>query len=271
MKGTREVTAFIGIPLALGAIVFLPAWVFLALIWAIALLAAHELLAMLRQRGDTTPLWPTLAALGVALPALWIGLLPAAGVIFAALILLLPLIVLLSGHPIPGVATAITGSVFTASYFAVTAGAMGLLRLGFDAPTGIRLVITHCLVVWGGDSAAYYLGSRFGRHKMAPRVSPKKSWEGQIGGTLGTIFGVWFCTNVFFPSLGLRAAIGLAVIEAVLAPLGDLIESLFKRDCGVKDSATVIPGHGGFLDRTDSLFFAAPFVAAFFLIVGVAW
>jgi phosphatidate cytidylyltransferase len=100
-------------------------------------------------------------------------------------------------------------------------------------------------------------------------VSPKKSWEGCAGGTAATLLTVWACRALFFPELSWTAAGALAALLIVLAPLGDLVESLFKRDAKVKDSSALIPGHGGFLDRTDSLFFAAPFVLALVLILGV--
>ena len=110
--------------------------------------------------------------------------------------------------------------------------------------------------------------ARFGRHRLAPKVSPKKSWEGILGGTLLTAFGVWFCRTVFYPELSPTLAVGTGFLLAVLSPLGDLVESLLKRDAGVKDSSDLLPGHGGFLDRSDSLFFAAPFVLALFLAFG---
>ena len=147
---------------------------------------------------------------------------------------------------------------------------MGLLRTAFDGTLGTKAVLIHCLTIWGGDSGAYYMGSNFGKHRLAPNVSPKKSWEGVVGGTALTAFGVWFCRTVFFHELPLVTSVVLFAALSVLAPIGDLVESVFKRDAGVKDSSDLIPGHGGFLDRTDSLFFAAPFVLALLILVGVS-
>jgi len=267
--GAREVTAFAILPLVVAGIALLPAWVYLAVVWAIAMLAAGELLAILATLGHPVPKIPTLVGLGVAMPVTWWLGLPWGAAVPCALVVLLPLAYLLGRGDISGASAGIGGSVLTASYFAVTGGAMGLLRLSVPEPLGWRLVLTTCLVIWGGDSGAYYLGSHFGRHKLAPRVSPKKSWEGIVGGTLGTAFGVWFCHTVFFPQLELGLALTLVVALSILAPLGDLVESLFKRDAGVKDSSAVIPGHGGFLDRTDSLFFVAPFVLVLTLVAGL--
>ena len=265
MIGAREATAFALMPVVIGAIVFLPSWVYLAIVWAITILAARELLALLTRLAHPSPRVPTLAAVGLALPALWVGGLPAAGAVLALLLLGLPLVYLIGGYPIAGATAGISGAAFTALYFAVTGGAMGLLRTEFAGTLGVKVVLLHCLTVWGGDSGAYYLGSRFGRHKLSPLVSPKKSWEGVAGGVALTAFGVWFCRTVFFPELSVTASLALFALLAVLAPLGDLVESLFKRDAGVKDSSDLIPGHGGFLDRTDSLFYAAPFVLALLL------
>ena len=265
MIGAREATAFALLPLVLAAIIFLPFWVYLALVWLITMLAVRELLALLARLGHPAPQVPTLAATGLALPALWYLGLPASGAILAALLLGLPLAYLLGRSPIAGATAGIAGSSFTALYFVVTGGAMGLLRTSFPGTLGVKIVLIHCLTMWGGDSGAYYVGSRFGRHRLAAKVSPKKSWEGIVGGTALTAFGVWFCRTVFFPELGLLTAVALFALLSVLAPLGDLVESLFKRDAGVKDSSDLIPGHGGFLDRTDSLYFAAPFTLALFL------
>jgi len=267
--GAREAFAAVALPLALGAIWLLPFWVYLALIWLVSLAAAAELVGMLRRPELSVPRVPTLVALGVALPVLWWQGLPAAGPLVAAVVLVLPTVYLLGRFPVPGAASAMAISVFAAVYFLVTGGAMGLLRTAVDPQLGSRIVLLHCLVVWGGDSGAYYVGRAFGRHRMAPVVSPKKTWEGFAGGIALTFFGVWFCRTVFFPELPWRLGLLLAVVLSVAVPLGDLVESLLKRDAGTKDSSTLIPGHGGFLDRSDSLFFAAPLVLALFLVAGL--
>lgn len=268
MIGSRETTAFLLLPLILGAIVLLPAWVYLIAVWIFSLLAAWELAVIMRRSQKSTPLVAPLLALAVALPALWLLGLGSSGPLLAAIVLLIPLAYLLSGGPVQGAGGAMAGAIFVASYFVVTGGAMGLLRTSFAGALGWKVVLVHCLVIWSGDSGAYYVGSRFGRHRLAPIVSPKKSWEGILGGTALSFFGVWFCRTVFFPELPWSVGLAVGALLSVLAPLGDLVESLFKRDAGVKDSSDAIPGHGGFLDRTDSLFFAAPFVLTLFIVAG---
>lgn len=267
--GQREATAIALLPLVLAAIVWLPPWVYLAAVAIVTLLACRELLVLLRLTRREVLSAAVLVTVGISLPLFWALGSAAAGPALAAIVLALPLVVLLTGHPTEGAAAAITGAVFAAAFFAVTGGAMGQLRLAFGEEVGWKVVLLHCLTIWAGDSGAYYLGSRFGRHRLAPVVSPKKSWEGVAGGTAATFFAVWVCRTVFFAELTPIAAVSLAILLTILAPLGDLVESLLKRDAGVKDSSTLIPGHGGFLDRTDSLFFAAPFTLALLLVFGL--
>ncbi len=123
---------------------------------------------------------------------------------------------------------------------------------------GIVLVFFLFLVTWANDTAAYYSGMRWGRHPMAPVVSPKKTWEGAAGGLLGSIAGAFACRAWFIPSLSTADALWLGLLLGVAAPLGDLCESILKRSAGVKDSGSLIPGHGGILDRIDSLIFTTP-------------
>ncbi len=118
------------------------------------------------------------------------------------------------------------------------------------------------LLLWASDSGAYFSGKTFGKHKLFPRISPGKTWEGWFGGTLAAIL-VGYILSRFFLDLNLPQWLGIAVIVSIFGVLGDLIESLLKRSLQVKDSGTLIPGHGGILDRFDSLVFVVPFVVAF--------
>ena len=135
----------------------------------------------------------------------------------------------------------------------------------FDAgPTGALLALAVMLSIWGNDAMAYFVGSAIGRHKLAPRISPSKSVEGFFGGLVGSV-AVWVLVAAFLVpgfDLGLAALCGLVV--GVAAVFGDLFESRIKRGAGVKDSGSLIPGHGGMLDRSDSMLFGG--MAAFFLL-----
>jgi CDP-diglyceride synthetase len=118
------------------------------------------------------------------------------------------------------------------------------------------------LPTWAADIAAYLVGSLIGRRKLAPRISPGKTWEGTIGGVVAAALAVWFVgTQIFSPGLGTGLLVPLALAIGPAGLLGDLLESALKRAAGVKDSGTIFPGHGGVLDRIDSLLLVAPVVA----------
>ena len=125
-------------------------------------------------------------------------------------------------------------------------------------PHGSEWLLVLMLIVMTNDSAAYYSGSAFGKHRLYPLVSPKKSIEGALGGLVGSIGGTLLAKFTFFPQLSLVDALLTAIIIGILGQTGDLFESLLKRSFGVKDSGSIIPGHGGGLDRLDSIIFAAP-------------
>ncbi len=122
-------------------------------------------------------------------------------------------------------------------------------------------------IVWTYDSMAYFIGSTLGRHKIHEKISPKKTWEGFIGGAIfGLIMGV--INAVLFERLSLESWLVIAVIIVLFGTLGDLFESKIKRELNVKDSGTIMPGHGGFLDRFDSLLFALPFIFIWLVVSG---
>jgi phosphatidate cytidylyltransferase len=125
-------------------------------------------------------------------------------------------------------------------------------------PHGVSWLFLIMVIVMCGDSAAYYVGSSFGKTKLYPQVSPKKSVEGSLGGIAGSVIGAFICRALFFPELRPADCVATALLLGLLGQLGDLFESLVKRSCGVKDSGVIFPGHGGILDRVDSILFAAP-------------
>ena len=120
------------------------------------------------------------------------------------------------------------------------------------------------VLIWSSDSFAYFSGRLFGKHKMAPKISPKKTWEGFAGGVVLTLILGFFIEN-YFPELrGNWMVVGFLV--ATFAPLGDLVESQLKRSFGVKDSGNIIPGHGGVLDRLDSFIICVPVIYLYFIL-----
>jgi len=136
--------------------------------------------------------------------------------------------------------------------------------LGMDDAMGARLVFFAALVTWANDTGAFLFGVALGRHKLIPRISPKKTVEGAIGGLLAAGFVGWLCAKGVAPFLTPLAATACGVFTGLMAQLGDLVESMIKRDAGIKDSAELIPGHGGILDRFDSLLFTVPVLYYYF-------
>lgn len=125
---------------------------------------------------------------------------------------------------------------------------------------GAFLIFSLLGTIWICDSAAFFFGTALGKHKLFPRISPKKSWEGAIFGFLFAILSMILFQKIFVNFLSINTAVALGIIIGVFGQVGDLVESLLKRDAGVKDSSNLIPGHGGIFDRFDSLLFSAPFI-----------
>ena len=140
-------------------------------------------------------------------------------------------------------------------YVPLLLGHLVLLRQLTDGRGWVFLVL---FAVMACDSLAYFTGVTFGKHKLYPAVSPKKSIEGSLGGLVGSCLGVWLAAALFLPSFGAEHVILVGLLLGVVGQIGDLFESLLKRACGVKDSGGIFPGHGGILDRLDSLLFAFP-------------
>lgn len=146
----------------------------------------------------------------------------------------------------------------------------------FEHPTGIwyhdcapynrHIIMGIILLIWASDSGAYLVGSLVGRHKLFERISPGKTWEGSIGATILTI-GCSYVISKWYPEISFANWAAISVIVCVFGTLGDLVESMLKRQAGVKDSGKIMPGHGGILDRFDSLIFVAPFVYGYLYIV----
>lgn len=139
-------------------------------------------------------------------------------------------------------------------------GALIMLMVNMEGSAGRHVLIMAAVVTWVNDSTAYLGGKAMGRHKMAPKVSPNKTWEGSFWGMVGSVGGamiVWVLAFDSVPQL-LWSSLGFALVGGAFGQVGDLAESMFKRTYAVKDSASFLPGHGGFLDRIDAFLFVAP-------------
>lgn len=146
-------------------------------------------------------------------------------------------------------------------------GAASLIYMSIDQQTMTYLpymVLSYILLVWANDVGAYLVGISIGKHRLFERLSPKKSWEGFFGGLVCAVGVAVLLAHLQGFNLGLWAGLGFVI--AVLGVLGDLVESMFKRSVGVKDSGAIMPGHGGFLDRFDALLLSAPFALLYFIL-----
>lgn len=167
--------------------------------------------------------------------------------------------------PFANIAWSVTGLV----YIALPMALMAMLPVNASATSGYivyhpLMILSVLFIVWANDIGAYIFGVLLGRHKLLERLSPKKTWEGFFGGLLcavgvGVLMSMWQETSAVMWT-------GAAIVTALASVAGDLIESMLKRSAGVKDSGSIIPGHGGFMDRFDAFIVAAPFVFTYFII-----
>lgn len=245
----------------LGAIWYAPPVVFLVVLGLVLVAACVELAGLMVQSKVGMPLYaPTAGALAacaaVALPG------PQTGPVLIGTAIALFLAVLVTRKPAPDVPAAAAAAVFPAVYLAVPLALTAVIRDTW----GREVLLLGLLVVWVSDTAQFYVGSAFGRHRLAPRISPKKSVEGAVGGFVAGVAAMVGLGRLWLPGVGLPelAAAGAALV--VLGIAGDLFESLLKRSADVKDSSALIPGHGGVLDRIDALLFVVP---GYYLILAV--
>lgn len=261
MLAQRLLTAAIGIPIIVG-VIYVGGHLFTAVMCVIVAIAAIEFVHMMTR--DARPLWrPSSVALVGAAGATAMPIIVAAGAEWppepAILVGLMMLYVLLRGAPkfaLPWWASILVAI----AYVGLLGSYLVLLR---DLDDDGDWVFWAVLSTWGTDTCAYAVGKLIGRHKMAPGISPGKTWEGTIGALVGGL-AVVVALNW---ALDLPVSAGQAVLLGLMLPpvavLADLGESVLKRSAGVKDTSELVPGHGGFLDRLDSLLFTVPLVYYF--------
>lgn len=261
----RVITAVVALPV-LGAVLFYgPSDAWMAIVFFAATVGLFEFYSMTMGEDDRV-----VAAMGTAVGSLLVLLIYfspnswfiLAGLVTASLAVLFA--VLFSYSSIERGALLIGAGIAGLIWVAVFTSFVALLRrdAGDLGPWWILLLLA---IVWAGDTGAYFVGRALGRRKLAPVVSPNKSWEGAIGGTACSVaaaFAVVALTPIVLSPINVVA---LAIPASILGQVGDLCESLLKRSTGVKDSGKIVYGHGGILDRVDALIFAAPYVYFFFM------
>lgn len=257
----RIIVSILAIPVIIGA-TYLGRYYFLGLVLAIALVSFVEFSLMMKKK-DINP------NISLGIIAVLVLLLNQFKPFVSDYTVYLLIIVLLSltelfrnkGSAILNMGSTLLG-IF---YIVLLAGALINIR-EFYPPIGELyfrggfLLISVLATIWICDSAAFFGGTALGKHKLFPRVSPNKSWEGAIFGLVFAILTMLFAKVLVLNFLDWTSVIVIGIIVGTIGQLGDLIESLFKRDAGVKDSSNLIPGHGGIFDRFDSLLFSAPVI-----------
>ncbi|HKQ53412.1 MAG TPA: phosphatidate cytidylyltransferase [Pyrinomonadaceae bacterium] len=260
---SRIITALIVLPVLVASILI--SWLaplFVALALSAMALGLYEFWLLARKRGirpDVVVGFAGAAALFTIFyfdrpqesPVLLLLVLPA--FVIAALAA-----AMLRGAPFDNLLASVGATVLGVMYVAFLGGHLVAVRTGFEQARSADLLSFFFLVIMGSDTGAYYTGRALGRHKLAPSVSPGKTWEGAVGGMLASLLMAVLAHYWFFPELPLKWALPLAAVMNVLGVLGDLTESALKRGAGAKDAAQILPGHGGLLDRLDSLLFNAP-------------
>ena len=264
MRFARELTAAIFAPLVIWLIGWSHEYVFNAVIAVVAILAMYEFLDLGRRKGYELPMILCIAIMLIIMLAFILEDLSVELGMFAAL-LLIPASYVFGSKPLEDSLPSSAIAVLATTYVGMLGGS--LIRLRNDFPEGWKLVFFLLLVVWLGDSGAYYVGRKFGRRKLSPRISPKKTVEGLLGGMAVSVITALVIHFTFFPKFPLHHAVIAGMILSFAGVVGDLAESMWKRSADVKDSGRLLPGHGGFLDRFDSILFTAPILYCYWTLI----
>ena len=264
----RIITALIALPILIASVrLEILAPLFIVIVLAALTLGLHEFWVMAKKR-DLHP-DAALGFIGAALLAVTFVFAPRDDLASSLLILLIMTVIgLLIAATLRGVKfdkllASVGVTVLGVCYVFLLGGFLIALRTGFRHEPAADLLSFFLLVLMGSDTGAYFTGRALGKHKLAPKISPGKTWEGAVGGLLTSLLAAVCAHYWFFPELSLKAGLPLAAGMSILGVLGDLTESALKRGAAIKDSGTLFPGHGGLLDRLDSLLFNAPLLYVF--------
>jgi phosphatidate cytidylyltransferase len=264
MRFAREITALVAAPAMIWVIGWGHDYVFNATIALVCVLAMIEFLALGKAKGYDVPVVLCTIIMLIIMGAFVVPQLSVELGMFVAL-LVIPGWYVVARKELEDSLPSSAVAVLATTYVGMLGGS--LIRLRNDFEVGSYLVYFLLLVVWLGDSGAYYVGRKFGRHKLSPRISPKKTIEGMAGGVTASVITAVVIQMTFFQQMPLHHAVISGVILSITGVIGDLTESMWKRSAAVKDSGTLLPGHGGFLDRFDSILFTAPILYCYWTLV----
>lgn len=261
----RILTAIIGLPILLYSVWSQSPYFFVALTAIAALLALTEFYALASKVGCKPQIViGYIVALGV-LASFLFNEPPLAVAAVIVLTIVSLSVALADSNELRDSLTSVSSTVFGVVYVALLPGCLIGVRMLPDTLTRLsaphfasKLLTMFFALVMMTDTGAFYVGRSLGRHKLAPRISPGKTVEGAIGGLAAALITGFLCRVLFFPEIPLAQALALGAAIGMVGQLGDLAESMLKRGAGVKDSGNLLPGHGGMLDRIDSILFCAP-------------
>jgi phosphatidate cytidylyltransferase len=259
----RVLTALVLVPVLVAIIGYAPPLCFLLLVAGATILALEEFFFLAVQSG-----FEVFRISGHGSSMLLLASLYRSGsspwdvlIVLAASCFLFLALGMRRGNRLPSILPGAASTLLGLLYVSLT---LGLLVVIHGSTTswgpGKQWIFFLLLVVWLGDTGAYYIGRGFGRHALAPLISPRKTVEGALGGLLGNALAAFLGRQIFLPNAPLNQLLILSIVLGVVSQIGDLSESALKRGAGVKDSSNLLPGHGGMLDRIDGVLFASPVI-----------
>jgi phosphatidate cytidylyltransferase len=265
----RSLSAFVFLAVVLSGIL-LNEYLYIAVFTLITVIAQAELYIMIEKKGYTTQkLYGIFTGVVIYVSTFLVAkyIIPPTSYFIAIFLIILLFILELyqtREHHFRSIAMTIFGIVYVVIPMS-TLNFIAFAGINQDRYTYVYLLAMFSMI-WVNDTGAYLIGSLIGKHQLFPSISPKKSWEGSIGGFVFTIFAA-FIISLFFHGLNLFQWFIFATVVVVFGTYGDLVESHIKRSTGVKDSGKVMPGHGGLLDRFDSTFFVAPMIFLYLKVI----
>jgi phosphatidate cytidylyltransferase len=265
---TRSLTAVFFVIAMVGS-ALMGQTVFSGLLFIITVYSLNEFISLVTDKKYQPALWPTLIAGGITystLAAFAMRLMPAEG-LFAVIPFIFAIFIAElwrnKSNPFINIALSLTAIIYIAVPF-------GLMMYFFNpdilsGPYHYGVVLGFLVILWLNDTGAYFVGTFMGKHKLFERISPGKTWEGSVGGAMFALLTAWGLSFIF-RQLNVSQWMILSVIVVISGTLGDLVESMLKRSLGIKDSGTILPGHGGLLDRFDAVLLSVPFVFVYLVL-----
>jgi phosphatidate cytidylyltransferase len=269
----RVLTALVLVPVLIAIIGYAPPLSFLLLVIGASVLALEEYFSLATQSGieifrvsghcASLLLLSSLYGSATHVTNSWAALL-----VLVASSLLFFTLSLRRGHRLPTVLPGVAATLLGLLYVSLSLGLLVVVQVSpVSWGLGKQWVFYLLVVVWLGDTGAYYAGRALGRHALAPLISPKKTIEGALGGLVGNILAAMLGKQILLPDAPLPQLLVLGIVLGIVSQIGDLSESALKRSAGVKDSSNLLPGHGGMLDRIDGVLFASPVMFGYLVLL----